>query len=292
MMKLLWWQRLPLLAVGTYAAFCLALVLFQRRLLYFPQRLTEAQARRAFDALKVQRWPDPSGLDYRGVVKAAVAEEALTNGTVLVFHGNAGGAQDREAYCDVLQRLGWRVILAEYPGYAARKGAFGEVSFREDGRATARLIRQTHPGRLVILGESLGSGVAAAVAADPEVKADALILATPWDRLAAVAAHHYPWLPVRFFLRDRYDSIDYLKQYAGPVTILLSERDEIMPAACTLALYEGLPRTDRKRLVRIPSATHNDWFWLLSEEQWREILSNEHPVKGETIGAACSHVER
>jgi pimeloyl-ACP methyl ester carboxylesterase len=275
MVKLLWWQRLPLIVLGTYAAFCLALVLFQRRLLYFPQRLTEAQARRAFDEVKVRRWPDPAGLDYRGVMKETVADAALTNGTVLVFHGNAGGAQDREAYCELLQGLGWRVIIAEYPGYAARRGALGEASFREDGRATARLIRQKHPGRLVLLGESLGSGVAAAVAADPEVKADAVILATPWDRLASVAAHHYPWLPVRFFLRDRYDSVAYLKEYAGLVTVLMSERDEIMPAACTLALYAGLPRAGSKRLVRLPSAAHNDWFWMLSEEQWREILAGK-----------------
>ena len=272
-MNLKWWQSLPLLAVGTYGAFCLAVVIWQNRLLYYPQRLTDAAARVAFDFYKVTRWPDAAGKEYRCVVKATVPAATLKNGTVLVFHGNAGGAHEREAYCDTLQKLGWRVILAEYPGYGARSGKLGEASFREDGRATARLVRQKYPGRLVILGESLGSGVAAAVAADPDVKADAVILATPWDTLTSVAVHHYPWLPVRLFLRDRYDSVAYLRNYAGSITILMAEDDEIMPAASTLALYDALPRADRKRLLRVPYVGHNEWFWQVSDDQWRAILS-------------------
>lgn len=276
-MTLTWWQSLPLLAIGTYAVFCLAVALRQNGLLYFPERLDEQKAREAFDFYKVARWPKGSGIDYRGLIKTTVPEEALTNGTILVFHGNGGGAQEREYYAETFQKFGWRVILAEFPGYGARKGKLGEASFREDGRATARLVRQRYPGKLIVLGESLGSGVAAAVAADPEVKADAVILATPWDKLASVAAHHYPWLPVRLFLRDRYDSVAYLKNYAGPVTILMAEDDEIMPAASTLALYEGLPLADRKKLVRVPYCGHNEWFWQVADAQWREILAAASP---------------
>lgn len=272
-MNLTWWQSMPLLAVGTYLVFCLSAALWQHRLLYYPERLTEATAREAFAFYKVDRWPDKTGTEYRGVVKATVPDAALTNGTVLVFHGNAGGAQERESYCDTLQKLGWRVILAEYPGYGARSGKLGEASFREDGRATARLVRERYPGRLVILGESLGSGVAASVAADKGVKADAVILATPWDTLTSAAVHHYPWLPVRLLLRDRYNSVDYLKSYPGPVTILMAEDDEIMPSSSTLALYDALPHLDRKRLVRVPYVGHNEWFWQVSEAQWREMLA-------------------
>lgn len=271
-MSLTWWQSLPVLAVGTYVVFCLSAAVWQHRLLYFPERLSAAAEAEAFAFYKVERWPDQAGADYRGVVKATVPEAGLTNGTVLVFHGNGGGAHERADYCDTLQKLGWRVILAEYPGYAARGGELGESSFREDGRATARLVRARFPGRLVILGESLGSGVAASVAADREVKADAVILATPWDSLTTVAAQHYPWLPVRLLLRDRYDSVAYLQSYPGHVVVLMAEDDEIMPATCTLALYEALPFADRKRLVRVPNVGHNEWFCMISEQQWREIL--------------------
>ena len=271
-MNLKLWQSLPLLAVGTYAAFCLVVVFRQRRLIYFPQRLTPVEADRAFAFYHVERWPAASGPDYRGIVKRTVPESSLTNGTVLVFHGNGGSAQDRESFCDTFQKLGWRVILAEYPGYAARAGVWGEASFREDGRATARLVRQTWPGPLVILGESLGSGVAAAVAADPEIKPEAVVLAVPFDSLASVGAYYYPWLPVRLLIRDRYDSVAYLQDYEGPVTVLQAEDDEIMPAACTRALYDGLPHADRKWRVTVPHVGHNEWFWQVTDAQWREIL--------------------
>lgn len=275
--SLTWWQSLPVLAIGTYVMFCLAVALNQHRLLYYPERLNGRKAQEAFDFYKVARWPEGSGADYRGVVKRTVPDSALTNGTVLVFHGNAGGAQEREYYAEALQKLGWRVILAEYPGYGARNGKPGEASFREDGRETARLVRKQYPGRLVILGESLGSGVAASVAADPEVAADAVVLATPWDTLTSVAAHHYPWLPVRLFIRDRYDSVAYLKSYAGPVTVLMAEDDEIMPASSTLALYAALPHAGRKRLVRVTYCGHNEWFWQVTDAQWREILAAAAP---------------
>ena len=66
--------------------------------------------------------------------------------------------------------------------------------------------------------------------------------------------------------------VAYLKDYPGPVSILLAEEDEIVPASSTLALYEALPHTDRKRLLRIPWAGHNTWFWRVSDAQWRELL--------------------
>ncbi len=266
------WLCIPLLAIAAYLAFCLVVALRQRRLLYFPQRLTAAEADAEFASYGVRRWPPDSAGGYLAVVKPTPADASLTNGTVLVFHGNGGGAHEREFYCDTLQRLGWRVILAEYPGYGARPGTWSEASFREDGRRTARQVRQAYPGPLVLLGESLGCGVAAAVAADPAVAPDALILATPWDRLATVASHYYPWLPVRILLRDRYDTVAYLKDYAGTVSIILAEEDETLPPASTLALYEALPHPDRKLLLRIPQAGHNTWFWLVSDAQWRDLL--------------------
>jgi len=278
-MVLTWWQSFPLLAIGVYAMFCLVVTMKQDRLLYFPEHLTPGEADKAFALYRVERWPENSGAAYRGLVKKAAPASCLTNGTVLVFHGNGGGAHEREYFCDTLQKLGWRVILAEYPGYANRPGKWGESSFREDGRATARLVRQKYPGPLVLLGESLGSGVAASVASDPGLNADAVVLAVPWDNLTTVAAHHYPWLPVSFFLNDRYNSVAYLQGYDGPITVLQAEDDEIMPAASTRALFDGLPHADRKRLISIPWSGHNEWFLNVTAAQWREILSTGlHPL--------------
>lgn len=273
-MVLTWWQVFPLLALGAYTMLCLVVIVKQDRLLYFPEPLTQDEAHKAFAFCRVEPWPEGSGVAHRGLMKETVPEACLTNGTVLVFHGNAGGAHQRGYFCDTLQKLGWRVILAEYPGYAARPGKRGERSFSEDGRVTARLVRQKYPGPLVILGESLGSGVAASVASDPELKAEAVVLAVPWNTLTTVAAHHYPWLPVRLFLKDSYDSVAYLQRYDGSVSVVQAEDDEIIPAASTRALFDGLPHGCRKRLINIPLAGHNEWFYNVTEAQWRMILSS------------------
>lgn len=268
---LAWWQVLPLLVVGTYGVFCAAVACGQRRLIYFPERLDAEAARAAYQCNGVVRWPADG--ECRGAVLRSSGGAAPTNGTVLVFHGNAGGAHEREFMATKLHALGWRVVLAEYPGYGPRPGAPSEASFREDGRATARLVRQAYPGRLVVLGESLGSGAAAAVAADAGLKVDAVVLAVPFDCLANVGARLYPWLPVRWLLRDRFDNVAALKDYPGPVTVVQAEDDLVVPADCTRALYEALPHADRNGLIKLPHTGHDDWFWALSDAQWREMLS-------------------
>jgi alpha-beta hydrolase superfamily lysophospholipase len=163
-------------------------------------------------------------------------------------------------------------LLVEYLGYAARPGKISEKALVADALETVRLARQRYPGRLMLFGESLGCGVAAAAAADPDLAIDAVVLATPWDKLANVAVRHYPWLPVRLLLRDRYDSVHNLSQYQGDVTIVLAEADEIIPRQSTLTLYDSLRSTRHKRLVTISGSGHNDWFYLMTDAQWREIL--------------------
>jgi len=269
--RLAWWQGLSLLAAGAYLVFCLTLAVCQRRLIYFPQPLDETQAQIAYQRHGVERWPTENGC--RGAILRNDTASPETNGTVLVFHGNAGGAHERAFIAKTFRRLGWRTVLAEYPGYGPQPGVPGEVAFLENGRETARLVRRLYPERLVILGESLGSGVAAAVAADPELKADALVLAVPFDRLTTVAARHYPWLPVRWLLRDRYDNVARLRNFEGPITVIQAGADEVVPVESTQTLFDSLPRADRKRLVRLPDTTHNGWFWPLTDKQWREILS-------------------
>jgi pimeloyl-ACP methyl ester carboxylesterase len=85
---------------------------------------------------------------------------------VLVFHGNAGSALDRKYYPDALEKLGYRVILVEYPGYGGRRGKLGEGSFVADARDLVTLARDEFGDPIYVWGESLGCGVAIAVAAD------------------------------------------------------------------------------------------------------------------------------
>jgi hypothetical protein len=239
------------------------LTMFQDRLLYFPDRVALSTVADEASREGLVPWPDAGA--YRGLL---AEPKGTARGTLVLFHGNAGHAGHRGRYVDSLSRLGVRVILAEYPGYGPREGELGEASLVPDARETVALVRRQFPGPLILAGESLGAGVAAAAANDSDV--EALLLITPWDSLKNVAGHHYPWLPVGWLLRDRYDSVGNLAGFRGRVAVVVAVRDSIVPAKFGRALFANLP--EPKRLWTIPDAEHNDWQGHVDVAWWESVL--------------------
>ena len=119
--------------------------------------------------------------------------------------------------------------MMSYRGYSGSTGAPSEVANVADGKLAfdALAADGVAPGDIIIYGESLGSGVAVQVAA--EKAPGGLILDAPYTSIADIAAGQYPWLPVRWLLRDRYDSVDYIAKVHCPLLIVHGERDEIIP---------------------------------------------------------------
>ncbi len=210
------------------------LSLFQDRLLYFPARASVAEM--ATGPLV----PWPSAGDFRGLV---AEPKGVARATAIVFHGNAGHAGHRGFYVEALVPLGVRVILAEYPGYGPRDGELGEASLVADAATTIEQAHRLHGAPLLIIGESLGAGVAAAAVARQKTLVAGVLLITPWDRLDSVARFHYPWLPVRWLLRDQYDSAANLAAFGRPVIVAVAERDSIVPARFGVSLVRGLAAT-------------------------------------------------
>jgi alpha-beta hydrolase superfamily lysophospholipase len=252
-----------LAAAGLIALVLLAAIaLFQDRLLYFPTRA-------ALDEMAsggLRAWP--ASADFRGLV----AEPAgSARATAIVFHGNAGHAGHRDYYAAALTRLGIRVILAEYPGYGPRSGPIDERRLVDDAEQTISLAHGRYGAPLLVIGESLGAGVAAAAAARRHDQTAGLLLITPWDRLQNVAAHHYPWLPARWLLRDRYDSAAHLASFGRPVQVAIAEHDRIVPARFGRALFDAL--AEPKRLAVVASADHNDWIGRLDDTWWQQTTA-------------------
>jgi pimeloyl-ACP methyl ester carboxylesterase len=237
----------------------------QSNMLYYPSPSLPSEAELA--AGQILFWPSgPTG--YRGFIGAT--EMSNSKGTVIVFHGNAGTASDRDYYVSTLGSIGYRVILAEYPGYGTREGSLGERSFVKDAQATIRLVSETYGTPLFLLGESLGCGVAAGAARDKSLKIDGIILMTPWDTLRAVAKSKFPLLPVGWFMRDKYDNIENLKSFRGPIAVVGAERDEIIPIRHAGALFKAL--TGNKKMWAIKGAGHNDWPMRVDVQKWREFM--------------------
>ena len=249
------------LAIACLIVFA-GIAMFQDRLLYFPDKASLGD----MVSGGLRAWPAPQ--DFRGLV----AEPSGTvRGTVIVFHGNAGHAGHRAFYAKALTPLGLRVILAEYPGYGPRDGAVGEQNLVADAEQTIAIAHRVHGAPLLLVGESLGAAVAAAAAARQRDKTSGLLLITPWDRLENVGVYHYPWLPVKWLLRDRYDSVTHLASFGRPILVAVAERDSIVPARFGTALYESL--ADPKRLTVLKAAEHNDWPARVDDAWWREATS-------------------
>lgn len=123
------------------------------------------------------------------------------------------------------------------------------------------LAHRQYGAPLRLMGESLGAAVGAAAAARQKDLVAGLLLVAPWDRLERVDSFHYPWPPVRWMLRDRYDTAAALAAYGQPVVVAVVEHDRIVPARFGLALYESLKGP--KHLMLIKAADHNDWLDLV-----------------------------
>ena len=238
----------------------------QYRLLYYPS--PSALSEESLKADHLRPWQS-SKTDYRGLI--ATNEGGQTKGTVIVFHGNGGTAADRAFYVKALGPLGYRVILAEYPRYGGRKGELGERAFVNDASETVHRAFGEFGEPLFLLGESLGCGVAAAVAKETSVKINGIVLITPWDTLASVAQSKFPFLPVRFFLKDKYDNLNNLTSFNGRIAVVGAGQDEVIPIDHAKTLYHSLPGTG-KRMWIIQGAGHNDWPLSTNPLWWKEIM--------------------
>ena len=250
------------LAAG-YGFLVLAFFLLQRRFQYFPDRSTEAAAVRRASALGLAPWRDGEGrlIGWRPGRPAPLR--------LLIFHGNAGNALDRAYYLRLADVLGAEAVLMEYRGYGARPGEVSEAALVQAGRETASLLARE--GRMVVLGESLGSGVAVQVAATRPMGVRGLLLVTPYASMADLGAEIYPWLPVRLLLRDRWDSETAIRGYAGPVAVILAGRDEVVGAAQGRRLVRACPGP--ARIWEQPEAGHNTLDLSPNEGGWAEAFA-------------------
>jgi pimeloyl-ACP methyl ester carboxylesterase len=260
-------RALVVLAAAAAALLALAWLL-QRRLLYFPDRSDRVSAEARARRLGLEPWVDPGGglLGWRLRTPGA-------RGRLVVFHGNAGSALDRTYVAATLAfaapGLPLEVFLAEYPGYGPRPGAPSQGALLAAAREAIAAARAEGAGPLLVLGESLGSAVAALAAANAPGEVDGLALVTPLASVPAVARRHYPFVPAAF-LRDGWRADLALPRYRGPVAFVVAGRDEVVFPELGLALHDAC-RGPRWMWVD-PGATHNTVDWRPGLARWRELV--------------------
>ncbi len=249
-------MMLSVVAIG-YFGLCAWMYVKQRDLTYFPQ-FTRVDARETDFELR------RNGVTLRGWLVNPGRNDA-----VLYFGGNAEHiGMSRSEFATWFSDRS--VYLVAYRGYGASEGTPREAALFDDALALFDHVRARHPGSIAVVGRSLGSGVASYLASQRPVARLALV--TPFDSLAGVASAHYPWLPVRWLYRERYDSAQHLSGYGGPILIVRAGRDEVIPAANTDRLIGALVQPPH--LVDLVEADHNSL--------------NEFPAYGKALTAFVS----
>jgi uncharacterized protein len=254
-----------------YLVLLALLTIVQRRLIYFPTQKTEAEALQEARFAKAEPWRDAEGqlVGWRSI---GSAHRQAAN-RLIVFHGNAGAALDRTYYVDGFEQLDdgrlWQVHLFEYPGYGARAGKPGEKEFTKAAReGIAQLLREdARP--IYVLGESIGSGPACALARDEASTIAGVYLVTPFARLVDVAARHFPFVPVRLIVRDRWDNVRALQGYRGALAVMIAGQDEVVTPAQGELLFDGYAGPKRRWFD--PEGTHNLIDFGRDAPWWREV---------------------
>lgn len=253
-------------AVLVYVGLLIFLAGCQRQMIYYPVRSTEANAR---------QWAATDGLvpwrsDTGELIGWRPDEIDASRDVMLAFHGNAGFAAQRGYLVHPLAPA-FDVYLMEYPGYGTRAGRPSEAAFVAAAQEAVDLLLRKREGRVFLLGESLGGGVAAAVAGSRPNDIAGLLLLTPFDSLVNVARYHYPVFPVRLLLRDRFENAKHLESFSGPVAIVVAEEDEVVPARFGRALYDAY--AGPKRIWVQEGRSHNTLDLSIGNPMWSEMMA-------------------
>ncbi len=241
----------------------------QRRLIYLPGSAPVPAAAAVLpgaadvvvttsDGLELAAWWLPAGRDDAPAV--------------LVAHGNGGSRDLRAPLAAALHDAGLSVLLLDYRGYGGNPGSPTEAGLARDVRGARQwlLDQGVAADRLVYFGESLGAAVVTELAV--EHPPAGLVLRSPFTDLAAVGSHHYPFLPVRALLRDRYPVAELVARVEAPTVVVLGTADSIVPPAQSRAVADAA--AGLVRLVEVPGADHNDRVLLDGDELVAAITSS------------------
>jgi fermentation-respiration switch protein FrsA (DUF1100 family) len=241
----------------------------QRRLIYFPDRNVPTPAAAGLSGVDAVEMPLEDGGTVHAWFLPSLNPPARF--TVIVFNGNAGNRAYRVPLAAALRRHGLAVLLFDYRGYGGNAGTPTQQGLEADARAAHAYVTaraDVRPDRVVYFGESIGTAVATVLAVHHPPAA--LILRSPFTSLADVGRIHYPILPVRWLLRDRFATIDAITAVRSPVLVIAGDRDGIVPVELSRRLFANV--TASKEMVIVPWADHNDEALLDGEQMIRSIV--------------------
>ncbi len=247
-------------AGAIYLSLLVLVAVFQRRLQYFPRRHAILPTGPDYDGLAEIELQTDDGERLLAWWQPARCNPGRSSSdrshiSFLVLHGNAGNRMDRLYWLALLETLGVGVLILDYRGYGGSTGHPTEAGLRLDADAARQWLREKQPNtQLVYVGESLGSAVAVQLAADHPPCA--MLLHSAFESALDIAKQAYPFLPVRWLMRDRFDIRKAISKAECPALFIHGAGDTIVPLAFGRRLFQRA--AEPRRFLEIPGAGHND----------------------------------
>lgn len=264
--------RLIVYALGAYLLLVAVLFVAQRRIIYAPDRSMPDRERAGVLDMATVSLATADGLDLNAWYRQAARDGAPT---LVYLHGNAGHIGYRGGKVRPYLDAGYGVLLVSWRGYGGNPGRPNEQGLYEDARAALAFLDRMGVAaeRIVLYGESLGSGPAVQVATEQPV--GAVILEAPFTSIADAAQHLYWYLPARALIRDRYASVTKIERIGAPLLIVHGERDRTIPVDFGRQLLAAALQPKEGLFIAV--ANHNDLYEHGAPEAVIEFLDRIFP---------------
>jgi fermentation-respiration switch protein FrsA (DUF1100 family) len=233
-------------AVLAYAVAALGMYVFQRKLQYLTENKGLTPESVGVVGATVEALTTPDG--EKIIVWYAPAAEGKP--TILYFHGNAGEIGDRPLRFNYYHSRGFGVTYVSYRGYGGSTGSPTEAGLITDATTAYDwlIAKGIAPQNIVLLGESLGSGIAVQIAAQKQV--GAVALNAPYTSTADVAARIYWWLPVRVLMKDQYRSMDFIADVKAPLLVVHGDQDILIPLEFGKRLFAAANEPKEMKIIQ------------------------------------------
>lgn len=256
------WRLGRAVAIG-YGLVILFLMWFEESLIFFPSVYPIGDWKPPGISVEDAHFQAADGTRLHGWF----VEHEKPRAVVLFAHGNAGNITHRIDQLLKLRSMGLSVLVFDYRGYGRSEGRPTEAGILADARAARQWLAEraaVAESDIVLLGESVGAAVMVELAAADGARG--LVLESTFTSLPEMGAYHYPWVPARWIMRSRLDSLNRIGQYQGPLLQCHGDADRIIPFEQGRRLFEAA--NEPKQFVRLPDHDHND---LLPPEYYQAL---------------------
>jgi fermentation-respiration switch protein FrsA (DUF1100 family) len=244
-------KSILVIGLAVYLGLVAIMYFAQRALMYFPDTVRTAPAEAGFAQAQEVTLRSADGTE----VIAWHVPPKDGKPVVVYFHGNGGSMRHRVSRFQSLIADGTGLVALSYRGFGGSKGSPTEAGLIEDGQAAYDFARKQYSdAKLVLWGESLGTGVAVAIAAQNDVAA--LVLEAPYTSTADIAFANYPFIPVRLLMKDQFHSDERIGKVKAPLLILHGARDRIIPISYGERLFSLA--NEPKQFVRFARGEHEN----------------------------------